>query len=327
MKYHPLLAPSAMSERTHSRRSVLRGIGAAATATVVGSGLASAQSGWAAVKSPVDVALYDVQDTTAGAYAAGGSGTVIERTRRGWRKTFDGGPTGNGNDLYGAGVTDDETRLWVVGSSGAIGEYDVTTGNLIDRSAPNDVTNNFNDVAVTGEAGAANVYVAGDSGKIYYSFDNGRAGSWDEVTPGSGSNVNAVDFFDARSGHAVDGNKTVFQTDDGVTYDKLGIEDADYNFYGVDSDGFDDVWVAGGGGSIYRWNGSEWRRENLGDPDLRDVEVEGGDGLTVGAGGSVFELSGNTWRQQETPTGSNLRGVLLDSTSVAVGDGGSIIEE
>jgi hypothetical protein len=84
-----------------------------------------------------------------------------------------------------------------------------------------------------------------------------------------------------RKGHAVDGNKTVLQTDDGGTWDKLGIEDADYNFYGVDSDGTDDVWVSGGGGSVYRWNGSEWRRENLGDADLRDVEVEGGDGLTV----------------------------------------------
>jgi len=317
-----------MSERTHTRRSVLGGIAGAAAATVAGTGLASADGTWTAVESPVDVTLYDVVDTRAGVYAAGGAGTVIERTGRGWHKTLDGGPTGNGNDLYGADVTDDGRRLWVVGASGAIGEYDVETGVLVDRSAPNDVTNNFNDVAVTGEADEADVYVAGDSGKIYYSFENGETGSWDEVTPGSGSNVNAVDFFGDGTGHAVDGNKTVFVTDDGTTWDKLGIEDADYNFYGVDSDGFDDVWVAGGGGSVYRWNGSEWRRANLGDADLRDVAVTGddGDGLTVGGGGRVFDRTAGRWDGEQTPTGANLKSVLLGAPSVAVGAAGTIIE-
>ena len=317
-----------MSERTHSRRSVLRGVTGAAAAAVAGTGLVSADDRWTAVESPVDVTLYDVVDTRVGAYAAGGAGTVIERTDRGWRTTFDGGPTGNGNDLYGADVTDDGRRLWVVGASGAIGEYDVETGTLVDRSAPNDVTNNFNDVAVTGTAGAADVYVAGDSGKVYSSFENGEAGSWDAVTPGSGSNVNAIDFFGDGAGHAVDGNQTVFVTDDGTTWDKLGTEDADYNFYGVDADGFDDVWVAGGGGSVYRWNGSEWRRANLGDADLRDVEVTGddADGRTVGAGGSVFDRTSGRWDGEQTPTGANLTAVLLGEPSVAVGAAGTVIE-
>ncbi len=75
------------------------------------------------------------------------------------------------------------------------------------------MTNNFNDVSVTGESGDANVYVAGDSGKMYFSFENGEEGTWEYVTPGSGSNINAVAFFDARREHIVDGNKTVFETD------------------------------------------------------------------------------------------------------------------
>jgi hypothetical protein len=103
-------------------------------------------------------------------------GVVLSRGAEGWRKELDGGPTGNGNgnDLYGAAVTDDGKRLWFVGASGAIGEYDVESGVLVDRSAPNDVTNNFNDVAVAGNADEADVYVAGDSGSIYYSFENGE---------------------------------------------------------------------------------------------------------------------------------------------------------
>ena len=145
--------------------------------------------------------------------------------------------TGNGNSLFGADVTDDGKRLWFCGSSGAVGEYDVESGVLHDHSAPLDVTNNFNDVAVTGEAGEANVYVAGGSGKMYYSFENGASQTWDDVTPGSGSNINAVDFFDDRKGHIVDGNKTVFRTDDGETWDRIGLADANVNFYGVDSAG------------------------------------------------------------------------------------------
>jgi hypothetical protein len=90
---------------------------------------------------------------------------------------LDGGPTGNGNTLYGAAVTDDGTRLWMVGASGAIGEYNVETGILDGHSPPMDVTNNFNDVAVTGERGNANVYVSGDSGEMCFSFENGKEGT------------------------------------------------------------------------------------------------------------------------------------------------------
>jgi len=311
--------------RTVSRRTVIKASGAALAAAAVPT-VAAAGDDWTVAEAPTENTLYDVQTTAAGAYAVGGGGIVIERTSEGWRKTLDGGPTGNGNDLYGAGVTDDGKRLWFVGASGAIGEYDVTTGDLNDYSAPMDVTNNFNDIAVTGEAGSANVYVAGDSGKLYHSFENGEAGSWDDVTPASGSNINAVDFFDGRKGHIVDGNQTVLYTQDGTTWDKLGIEDADYNFYGVDSDGFDDVTVAGGGGSVYRWNGSEWARRDTGDADLRDLERGGSGGLTVGAGGTVAARDGDRWVVEETPTGENLRAVVRGEVDVAVGASGTVIE-
>ena len=302
-------------------------VGTAAVGTAV-AGTGAAATGWRNVETPTENSLYDVEDTIKTEYTVGGGGIVLERTADGWRKVLDGGPTGNGNDLYGSGVTDDGERLWFVGASGAIGEYDVTTGNLNDHSAPNDVTNNFNDVAVTGQAGSANVYVAGDSGKIYYSFENGESGTWDSVTPGSGSAINAIDFYDDRSGHAVDGNQTVFETDDGTTWNKIGIENANFNFYGVDSDGLDDVTVSGGGGSIYRYDGSEWRRVDTGDADLRAVEREDTNGLTVGSGGKVYRYNGADWTREETPTGANLKGVLLgvDEPDIAVGAGGTVIE-
>jgi len=285
-------------------------------------------SEWTTVETPTEKTLHDVVQAGSETYAVGGGGLLLRRTSEGWTKVFDGGPTGNGNDLYGADVTDDGTRIWLVGASGAIGEYNVETGTLNDRSAPMDVTNNFNDVSATGEGGEASVYIAGDSGKMYYSFENGKEGTWEYVTPGSGSNINAVDFFDGRDGHIVDGNKTVFETADGETWSKIGLADANVNFYGVDADGPADVWVSGGGGMIFHWNGSEWIPEDTGDASLRDIDVATDDsaGLAVGSGGKVYALSDGMWTRQATPTGENLRAVVRGAPSVAVGASGVVLE-
>lgn len=317
-----------MSERTYSRRTVLKASGLAVGAAAVPSAVtASDTDEWTVAETPVGGTLYDVEYTAAGAYAVGDSGVVLARDGGRWETVLQGGPTGNGNTLYGADVTDDGDRLWFVGSSGAIGEYDVARGVVYDHSAPMDVTNNFNDVAVTGPAGEANVYVAGDSGKIYSSFENGATGTWTYTTPGSGAAVNAIDFHGPRSGHAVDGNKTVFATHDGGTYDRIGLADANVNFYGVDSDAPDDVWVSGGGGMVFHWNGSQWTPTDLGDAGLRDIEVTAGDarGYTVGGGGKVFAKDG-AWSQQATPTGQNLKAVVRGPVDLAVGAGGSVVE-
>jgi hypothetical protein len=276
-----------MSERTASRRTVLKTVGAALGVAAVPATVSAGEQ-WTSVESPTGNTLHDVEYTAAGAYAVGGGGVVLERTPTGWQKVIDGGPTGNGNSLYGADVTDDDKRLWFVGSSGAIGEYDVEAGNLNDRSAPMDVTNNLNDVSVTGSAGEANVYVAGDSGKMYFSFENGEQGTWESVTPGSGSNINAVDFYDDRKGHIVDGNKSVFHTQDGAT----------------------------------------WTPADTGDAGLRDIEVTGGggDGLTAGGGGKVYDLSAGKWAQEAAPTGQKLKAVVRGDPDIAVGSGGTIIE-
>ncbi|WP_251341711.1 WD40/YVTN/BNR-like repeat-containing protein [Haloplanus halophilus] len=309
-----------------TRRTFLRSSAAAAALAVVPT-IGAADRVWLDVETPVGSTLYDVETTVGGEFAVGGSGYVLKRADDGWRIAASGGPTGNGNNLYGSDVTDDGERLWFVGSSGAIGEYDVRTRGLNDHSAPNDVTNNFNDVAVTGEAGDANVYVAGDSGKIYYSFENGETGTWNSVTPGSGSNINGVDFHGPRSGHAVDGNKTVFVTDDGSTWEKVGIADANNNFYGVDSDAPDDLTVVGGGGTVYHWDGAEWVREDTGDASLRDVEMDGETGLAVGGGGVVFRRDAEGWTQEATPSGSNLKAVVdTDGLEVAVGASATVLE-
>jgi len=315
----------AMTE--HTRRSVLKLAGASlAAATVPAATHASDTDDWTAVRVPVDTTLHDVADTATVPHAVGGAGVLVERTAAGWELVFDGGPTGNGNDLFGVDVTDDGERLWLVGASGAIGEYDVETGNLVDRSAPNDHTGNFNDVAVTGPAGDAGVYVADDSGAIHYSFENGKTGTWEYAVPGSGDSLNAIEFHGDRAGHVIAEGGNVFATDDGTTWNRIGIEDTNASFYGLDADTADDVVVSGGNATIQSYNGNQWRPESLGDADLKDVETDCDDGYAVGSGGTIFEQDGGTWTQNTTPVGENLMAVSRESIDIAVGSGGTILE-
>jgi hypothetical protein len=320
-----------MQRQDATRRDVLKLGTAAVGATLLGGVGAAESASWEAVTSPVDAGLSDVEQTARNNFAVGGAGVVIERTDRGWQKVVDGGPTGNGSDLYGADVTDDGKRLWFAGSSGAIGEYDVETGNLVDHSAPNDVTNNFNDVAVTGTADEANVYVAGDSGSVYYSFENGATGTWNGVSVGQGAGIRAIDFHDARAGHLVNGNANVFATDDGSTWNGIGIADADVSLYGVDSNAADDVWVAAGAGTVYHYSPDaegtpQWVPETVGEPGLRDIEVTDGDGYAVGNSGAAFDLADGEWSRDETPTGQGLAAVVdQPDNDIAVGASGTIV--
>ncbi len=306
--------------------------GATIAAAGLGTGTVSAESApWQSVKSPVDVTLFDVAKTARNDFVVGGGGTVVERTARGWKTVVNDGPTSNGNGLYGADVTDDGQRLWFVGASGAIGEYDVKTGDLNDHSAPNDATSNFNDVAVTGPEGDANVYVAGGSGTVYYSFENGASGTWNSVQVGQGNAIEAIDFYEGRKGHLVNGNANAFYSADGASWNKIGIADTNVSLYGIDSNGREDVWVAGGSGVVYRYAPNaqgqpEWTKTTIGEPGLRDIEVDAGDGYAAGNSGAVFDRVDGAWGRDETPTGQGLMAIADgENNDVAVGASGTII--
>ena len=309
---------------TSTRRAVMAGLGAVVATGSVTTAAAAAESEWTVEPVETDSTLHDIVSADTGRFAVGDGGVLTTAGPDGWRTLRDGGPTGNGNDLYGASVTDDGERVWFVGASGAIGEYVPATDTLVDHSAPLDNTNNYNDVAVTGEAGEANVYVAGDSGKIYYSFENGEEATWEYVTPGSGSGLPAIDFHGPRSGHAIDTNGRVFATDDGVTWTAIGIEDANVTFYGLDSDASDDIAVSGGNGAVLTYDSANWTPDALGDADLVDIETDGESGYVVGSGGVVQELTSDDRFVLDTPTGENLNAVDVDGDAV-VGSSGIVL--
>jgi len=252
---------------------------------------------WDTESTPTGENLYDVEQTTNGAYAVGAGGDVVRRTDTGWVEVTDTGPSGNSNDLLGSGVTNDGDEVWFVGTSGAVGEYNVNTGNLNDLTNPGELsTNNFNDVAVKGNSGSASVYIAGDDGNVYFSRDDGE--TWDVVTPASGAAINSIDIYGEQSGHLVDANKQVHETTDGATsWTSIGITGAGESFLGVDSNAADDVRVSTSNGSVYRYDGTAWSKTTVSEQELRRIETESGEGFAVGGNGSVFEVSSGAFSQ------------------------------
>lgn len=316
---------STFRQRTFIRRFVLA-VFVLTLAAAACAGTAYAQN-WSTEQMPDDFSgnLNDVVQTSDGAYAVGANGFVLNRTDQGWQEVITGGPMSNNNNLFGAGVTDDGDVLWFVGASGAIGRYDVTTGNLSDRSQPQDSSNNFNDVAVTGNADDADVYVAGDSGKIHYSLQNGEDQTWSSVEPQSGSAIPAIDFYGNRTGHAVDKNQFVLNTTDGETWGDIGISDTTETFVGLDSHAADDVWVSSDNGVVFRYDGS-WTNNNLtSTTSFNDIEIDGGSGYVAGGGGEMWRYDGTGWSEENVDTGNNLNAVTIAGPEIAVGDSATAV--
>lgn len=141
-----------MREPSTRRGFVCATATAAAISTAPAAASASESGAWATAETPTSNAMFDATYGSDGAYAVGGGGYLLRRTDGGWATVTEDGPTGNGSDLYGIDATDDGRRIWFVGASGVIGEYDVRDGTMTDRSQPNDATSNFNDAAVSGGA-------------------------------------------------------------------------------------------------------------------------------------------------------------------------------
>ena len=217
------------------------------------------------------------------------------------------------------------------------GEMNVNNGNVTDHSAPNDSGDNINAIQSKGASDEAFIYIATDSGHWLYNFDDGAEGKWNDVTPGSGSNINGASMYGTRMGHIVDGNADSFMTTDGTSFNKIGIPDADSTPYDVDSNGETAVWVSGDSGFVYRYDGANWNSTKVpptADATLTVISIrsDNNDGYTAGASGKVFRLvegsGAGTWKEEETPTQSNLKDLAFNShTAVAVGASGTIIEK
>lgn len=284
--------------------------------------------GWAEVDVPTDATLSDVVvDAWAGAYAVGEAGVVLARRADGWECVLDHGPAAESEPLNGVDATDDGTRVWFAGDNGAFGRYDHAESRHTDHSAPDDRTGTWADVAVTGRAGEERLYLVNGSGEVLRGTNDAGAITWDEpAKPGGGSSITSV-VFDGERGYLCDTNQGVYETTDGgKSYETIGIEGANTGF--TDVAAAEEVVVAGGDGSIFRHDGTNWTTLHASESALSAIDRVGEKGLAAGDGGAVYELREGDWESTETPVEDALQGVVVgeDIPDISVGTDGTIIE-
>ncbi|GGL46561.1 WD40/YVTN/BNR-like repeat-containing protein [Halocalculus aciditolerans] len=335
-----------------SRRAFVKTVGLAGAA---GGGVVASTSlqggetknGWQTVDSTVEGTLYDTVMSTAGPVAVGGDGVVLLREPGGWRPILEHGPHVAGNGLLAADRTDDRSAVWFVGGGGAVGRYDVRSKTLIDFSAPGGKTSSWADLSVVGSAGDERVFLINGSGEFVAGdfYDGGV--DWSDVLqtdakgvseeqgipedePGSGSSALGLDFATSNVGFACDTTSGVYRTTNaGQSWQKIGIEDAQVGFQDVAALPNGRVVVAGGGGLLYSYNGSSWRKQQIGDDNIYALET-GTRTVASGANGVVYEKGSSGWESTQTSTSSALYGMAYDRTGnypdIAVGDSGVIVE-
>lgn len=320
-----------MGSRHVTRRQLLAGVGAAGIG-LTGVGVTEVLAGdWTLVESPVSKTLYEVVRADDGPYAVGGSGSLIHRSGGSWQTVLSDGPTGNNKTLRGAAVTDDESRVWMCGSSGRLAEYDVSSGEVIDHSKPNGTSPTFYDVAVTGIAGEdERVYATKGSGEVLVG-SRGRTGlfEWEYKDTGGSYTVTGVDFHTDKKGRVCTNGHHVFETTDGGrTWTKLGLEEAQNPFNDIVSLE-NHVYVAADNGLVWRLDCTcmVWTPLQAGTKDVQGLSYRLQEFLGAGASGQVFfpEPEG-TWGTQETPSGSVLLSASPGDLDICVGKSGTIVE-
>lgn len=333
-----------MSEKTFSRRSFAKAAAGVATVSAGGAlfvnSTEAASSGFTEVASPTKKTLYGVVQTANGPFAVGKDGNVLTRIDGTWRTVVDDGPHTRNNSMRTVGVSDDGERIWFAGSSGALGAYDVHTGDKYDYSAPKGKTSTWEGISVAGSIENEVIYAANGSGEVLKgTHDSEGCVVWGEVTkPGSGSTIPALDFreSDTAVGHAVDTTSQAYETrDGGDTWEKIGIPDAQVNLYDVISytadDGTPTVYGAGGDGKIY-WldcDCDNWTPLDVGSATLQGIDYRNDDKIACGAGGNVYEVTDQMgWESVDSPVSADLNEVAYgdDAPDVIVGDSGTILE-
>lgn len=286
---------------------------------------------WIVADAPTDADLFDAAATDEGAFVAGDGGVLLADRGDGWSVALSDGPGAAGEPLRGVAAASDGRAVWVAGDNGALGVYRVATGRHTDYSAPDDYTDSWTDVAVTGSAGEETVYLVNGSGAVLRGRrEGGGEPAWDEpVKPGSGSSMSAAAFADGSVGFCCDTNATVFRTEDGGdAWEPVGIDGA-----GALSDvapvSRSAVTATDEGGHLHRYDGGVWTPTRASDGSLWAVARRSDRGLAVGDGGTILELTSDTrgWEPVESPVDATLRGVGLSAErAIVVGDGGTVVE-
>jgi len=284
---------------------------------------------WTRTDPPTDADLHDVALTGNGAVAVGDGGIVLVERDDEWTVALAEGPAAQGEDLVGVDVTADGDAVWVAGDSGALSRIDAETGQHVDYTAPESITDNWSAVAVGGAAGEETVLLANGSGQILRGEFGDDGPSWAApIRPGSGSSISGVDLVDPALGYCCDTNDGVFvTTDGGESFETVGVDGADGTPTDLAATGREDCLAAADDGVVHRWDGRTWTPDRLFDDELTGVARWEREAVACGED-AVFERPTPTdgWERREFEDDA-LEGVdVREERAVAVGEDGAVVD-
>lgn len=286
---------------------------------------------WKRTRAPKPGQLTGVESHDAVAFATGKQGLLLERERPGdWRALVTEGPTGNGHNLNDAALTDDGRRLWFCGDSGALGYFDRQRGVARPHYAPDDLTNGFTSITVSGVAGEEVVHTVDDSGYVVHVTVQGDSVTVEDASLlGDGSQLTEViEAVGAR--YIADASGTIHRSRDGqgwrgeqlVETTVEGVAVADTGLAAVTDDGrvFRDITLFGESGQP--------RQADLGDVSPEAVTATGETFAVVGDDGYVAAIDQAGRLTEHTPAETRFYGgdLMDDGTLLAVGSDGVIVE-
>ncbi|SEQ49483.1 hypothetical protein [Natrinema salaciae] len=282
---------------------------------------------WTTCSTPIDGAVYDVTNTANGPCAVGEGGTVVGRAPDGsWGTVVDDGPAARGESLHAVATTDDATRIWFAGSGGAVGHYDLPTGNRVDHSGPDGMDGTVRALTVAGDRGSEKLLLADGNGVVLPGTVAGAEPNWDRRTnPADGTAITALAADGDGRGYGVDDDGTVWETTE-TGWERIGLAGVEDSLYAAAA-GESTLVVGGGNGRLYERDETDgWTPYSVGDAAIECLDVAEGTRIAGGESGLLRIREGGSWRETDWNGTRTIHGVLVGSPSVAVGENGLVLE-
>jgi hypothetical protein len=287
---------------------------------------------WKVVETPFTNDLFEVVSTSRGPFAVGDGGIIAGNRGRGWEIITDDGPNVSQNQLRTLDVTDDGKRLWFAGSSGALGCYDVETNRKYDYSYPKEMTSTWESIAVCGTTGSEKLLVANGSGEVLPCSVDGFTINWGVAAkPGSGSTLAGLAASPDGYGYGIDTSGNAFMTTKNDGWKDIGVIESQVKFYDIWAQRNGRVYIAAGGGLLYRYDNSyrDWTPIGVADKGaLHAFDMYKNQMVALGDGGLMYQRTdgGKRWEQIHTPTQNTLYDLALGKPDIAIGKGGLVLK-
>jgi photosystem II stability/assembly factor-like uncharacterized protein len=287
---------------------------------------------WQTVETPFDTDLFEVVNTTEGPYAVGDGGVLAANRGDGWEIVTDAGPNASQNQLRSLAVTDDGKRLWFLGSSGALGCYDVETRRKSDYSFPMEKTSTWESIAVSGAAGSEKVLAGNGSGEILPFTIDGFDVNWNVIAKPDKQGATMTDLAaDAEGyGYGIDTSGNVFTTTRDNGWERVGINNAQEKFYDIWGGQHGRIYVTAGSGRLYRYDDSyqDWTPVQVAEQGaLQAFDMYDNQMVVLGDSGLIYQRmdGGERWEKVPTRTEDTLNDLALGKPDIAVGTDGTVL--